>query len=275
MPPGVDTKASIKRAVKALLMRRDSGTAISGTRILTYHSVGPRAHEMNVPPAVFAEQMAWLAENVPILSLPEAVRGEEGVAVTFDDGYADNLYNAVPVLHGVSIPATVFVVAGKLDTILDHDAGDAHARLLNKSELVELRNAGVLIGGHSMTHPRLSRLSSTEQREEIVRCKAILEDILGEDVSAFAYPYGTVRDYCAETVRHVRESGFAIAVTNRYGAVETSCDPFTVRRINIDGTDTLETFAAKVDGRLDALRHLENDLGVYARAALNRLLYTR
>jgi hypothetical protein len=104
LPPGVDTKASIKRAVKALLMRRGSGGAFAGTRILTYHSVGARAHEMNVAPAAFAAQMAWLADYAPVIPLDDAARGLDGVALTFDDGYADNLSNAAPILNNIRFP---------------------------------------------------------------------------------------------------------------------------------------------------------------------------
>jgi peptidoglycan/xylan/chitin deacetylase (PgdA/CDA1 family) len=125
-----------------------------------------------------------------------------------------------------------------------------------------------------MTHPRLSSLTDEEQRYEIAKCKDVLQSILDTKVTAFAYPYGTVRDYNADSVRIVREAGYAVAVSNQYGPVEQSSDRFTLRRINIDATDTLETFAAKVDGRLDALQLLESDLGVYARSALNRLLKT-
>ena len=105
-------------------------------------------------------------------------------------------------------------------------------------------------------------------------CKRALESLLSESVRAFAYPFGTLRDYDPETLDFVREAGYACAVSNRYGPNVATVDRFTLRRINIDRTDTLATFAAKVDGRLDALSYLESDLGLYARSTLNRLLHT-
>ncbi len=275
MPPGADTKAAIKRAVKALIARTPTRPHDCDTRILTYHSIGGRDHEMNVAPADFADQMEWLNDQSDVITLDEASRGVPGVAITFDDGYADNLSNAAPILQQYAFPATVFVVAGQLGATLDHDCGQPFARLLNEDELVELHAAGVEIGGHSMTHRRLTSLDAETKRDEIVASKQVLESVLRESIHAFAYPYGTGRDFDADCVAIVQEAGFACAVSNRYGPVRPSAERYALRRINIDRTDTLATFAAKVDGRLDALRFLESDLGLRARSTLNRLLHTR
>lgn len=274
LPPGVNTKSAIKRAIKNVLAKSRVRTRESDTRILTYHSVGARDHEMNVTPNAFADQMKWLSDHTEVISLDDATRGLPGVAITFDDGYADNLTNAVPILQRHGFPATVFVVAGRLGELLDHDSDLHHARLLDKSELIRLHASGIEVGGHSMTHPRLSSLDSKLKREEIVECKRVLESIVNEPIRAFAYPYGTDRDFDLETVELVREAGYVSAVSNRYGPMLASSNRYTLRRINIDRTDTLGTFAAKVDGRLDALRYLESDLGLYARSTLNRLLQT-
>lgn len=275
LPPGVETRSAIKWAVKTLLSRSPVRPARRATRILTYHSVGTRDHEMNVTTANFARQMHWLDHNAEVISLDEAADGMPGVAITFDDGYHDNLANAAPILRNHAFPATVFAVAGRLGEYLDHDDRHESARLLSKRELIELRDAGVDIGGHSVTHRRLSALDSRSKYDEIVQCKQMLESILGESIRAFAYPYGTTRDFDPETVRIVRGTGYANAVSNQYGPNRPPADRFALRRINIDCTDTIASFAAKVEGRLDALSFLESDLGLYARSALNRLLQTR
>jgi len=274
LPPGVNTKSAIKRAVKKILAKSPARRQGEDSRILTYHSVGARDHEMNVSPNDFSDQMQWLCDHVEVITLDEAARGLPGVAITLDDGYADNLKNAAPILQRHEFPATVFVVAGRLGAMSGHDNGREHARLLSESELIQLHEAGVEIGGHCMTHPRLSSLDSTSKREEIVECKRVLESIVGGPVRAFAYPYGTDRDFDAESIELVQEAGYAYAVSNRYGANRATSNRFALRRMNVDRTDTLATFAAKVDGRLDALRFLESDLGLYARAALNRMLQT-
>jgi peptidoglycan/xylan/chitin deacetylase (PgdA/CDA1 family) len=77
---------------------------------------------MVMPRDLFEAQMAHLARHFSVLPLPEAVRLLErgmlprrAVAVTFDDGYADNYDHAWPILRKYGIPATIFLVTGALD----------------------------------------------------------------------------------------------------------------------------------------------------------------
>ncbi|MDZ4857358.1 MAG: polysaccharide deacetylase family protein, partial [Candidatus Hydrogenedentes bacterium] len=241
------------------------------SRILTYHSVGQLDHAMNVTPENFAAQMAWLAGSAAINTLDDAANAKPGVAVTLDDGYRDNLTNAVPILNRFSIPATVFIVAGKLGDLLVSDAEPWHGRLMTWDEARALSELGIEIGGHSLTHPRLSQLTAGEQRTEIIgSCRRIAEE-LGKPVRYFAYPYGTSADYDETSVALAREAGCTVACSNRYGFNLSGCDRFTLRRIWIDATDTLETFAAKVEGRLDVLGFLDSRIGMIARRTLNRV----
>lgn len=226
---------------------------------------------MNVTPENFAEQMAWLAENVTVNDLEAAATAEPGVAVTLDDGYRDNLTNAAPTLLKYKVPAVVFIVAGKLGDTLVTDAEPWHGRLMTWDEARELSAMGIEIGGHTLTHPHLSRISSAEQRREIIDCCSRIADELGKPVRYFAYPYGTSADYNAESVQLVQEAGCSVACSNRYGYNIAGCDRFTLRRIWIDATDTMETFIAKVTGRLDVLCFLDSPAGMFARRMLNRV----
>ncbi|MBM3290001.1 MAG: polysaccharide deacetylase family protein, partial [Candidatus Hydrogenedentes bacterium] len=143
------------------------------SRVLTYHSVGELDHAMNVTPENFAEQMAWLADHARLNTLDDAALARPGVAVTLDDGYRDNWHNAAPVLLRHNVPAVVFVVAGKLGDKLVTDDAPWHGQLMTWDEARELHAAGIAIGGHTMTHPRLSHLTADEQRREIIgSCEA-------------------------------------------------------------------------------------------------------
>lgn len=90
--------------------------------VLGYHNVGPTWRWPDARPGDFARQMAWLARTTTVLPLDTAladlVAGRplppRAVALTFDDGYRDNLVHAVPVLHRYGLPATVFLVPGFL-----------------------------------------------------------------------------------------------------------------------------------------------------------------
>jgi peptidoglycan/xylan/chitin deacetylase (PgdA/CDA1 family) len=108
------------RAVKRLKKR-----TVEKAVILMYHRIA-RPHvdpwALAVSPAHFAEQIAILkkvAQPMSLTALDRAHRRgkipERAVAVTFDDGYADNLYNAGPILKQHEIPATVFVTTANTE----------------------------------------------------------------------------------------------------------------------------------------------------------------
>jgi peptidoglycan/xylan/chitin deacetylase (PgdA/CDA1 family) len=93
--------------------------------VLVYHRVGERGLDpwhLTIDPEIFARQMETLARDWSLLSLAELVEGldrrrlpERAVAVTFDDGYADNLEVAAPILIEHGIPATLFVATGLVE----------------------------------------------------------------------------------------------------------------------------------------------------------------
>lgn len=98
--------------------------------------------------AAFARLMRFVARNFVVLPLPDAVERltsgrlpRRACCITFDDGYADNLHNALPVLEANRLPATVFVATGYLDggrmfndTVTDAVGATAKS-LLDLSEL--------------------------------------------------------------------------------------------------------------------------------------------
>ncbi|HSI36507.1 MAG: polysaccharide deacetylase family protein [Phycisphaerae bacterium] len=90
--------------------------------VLLYHRVTELASDpqwLTVPPAVFDEQMAMLAREYEVMSVPALVTGvksgrlpRRAVAITFDDGYADNLTEATPILERHKVPAAFYVASG-------------------------------------------------------------------------------------------------------------------------------------------------------------------
>lgn len=276
MNNGQRLKNLLKRGSRGVA--RIAGPWIDGppapTRILTYHSIGHRRYEMNVTPEAFAAQIAWLADHVPLISLEAAAAGAPGVAITFDDGYRDNLTNAWPILARHRCPATLFIVSAHLGSTLPFEREPESGALLSASELCELAGYGMVIGGHTRHHPRLSTLSAEAQQMEIAGCRSDLEQILGQTVWAFAYPYGSALDYDATSERLVEEAGYTVACSNRYGPALACDGPYTLRRIWIDSSDTPASFRDKVLGRLDLLRLQDSGVGLGLRRWLNSRLGT-
>ncbi len=105
------------------------GVAFTRTKprvpILTFHRVNDEGDPFmpSQPTAIFAARMAHIARHYRVLAVEElATRLQEGrvprnaLAITFDDGYRDNLTHAAPILKRLGLPATIFLVTGHIDT---------------------------------------------------------------------------------------------------------------------------------------------------------------
>lgn len=213
--------------------------------ILTYHQVdaappkGARYRGLVVTPGAFARQMRWLSllgyTGVSMSALEPYLRGEKQgrvVGITFDDGYANNLEHAAPVLacHGFS--ATCYMVSGQAggSNVWDHGKGIAAKPLMNRDQLRAWVRAGQEIGGHTRHHVDLRTLHENAARDEIAGCRSELEDMTGAAVRHFCYPYGFHDPVHA---RIAREAGYATAVTTQRSRVQPGDDAFELPRVPV------------------------------------------
>lgn len=113
----------------------------------------------------------------------------------------------------------------------------------------EMRQNGIEFGGHTMSHPILTRVPLEQAREEIFGSKARVEKELGQEAVGFAYPNGLENDYNADIQRAAEEAGCGAAFTLLDGPSplsEVKRSPFAIRRIFISHKHTLPQFAALV-----------------------------
>jgi peptidoglycan/xylan/chitin deacetylase (PgdA/CDA1 family) len=109
--------AAAPRAVARRVTRREG--QVRGA-VLLYHRVATLDTDplgLAVTPEHFAEQLAALAAGWTTAPLPAVISGDAGphaVAITFDDGYHDNLLHAVPALAAAGAPATLFASTGHI-----------------------------------------------------------------------------------------------------------------------------------------------------------------
>ncbi len=217
--------------------------------LLAYHRVaddGPEPLGLSVSLRNFEEHLEVLkgyGRPVRFDGIRQATRRgttPEAFCVTFDDGYADNLHHAKPLLEKFDVPATVFVASGFLGTEAGFPwDGDRPApAVLTPDELVRLADGELLeVGAHTRTHPRLPSLPTGAQRTEIVSGKTALEEIVGRPVLSFAYPFGA---YSSTTVALVKETGFRQACTVEKGTAWRQTDPWRIPRLlarDRDGDD--------------------------------------
>jgi peptidoglycan/xylan/chitin deacetylase (PgdA/CDA1 family) len=170
--------------------------------ILTYHSIDRVGLVTSIRPDRFAAHMAFLAEHrFQVLALDQIVSmlgsatsiPPRCVAITFDDGYRSVYTEAFATLRRHSFPATVFVTSGHcggLSNWPSHGPEMSHHEMLGGAELRELRAHGVTIGAHTVNHNHLTGLPLPRAQREIEDSRVELEQIVGEAVRHFAYPYG-------------------------------------------------------------------------------------
>jgi len=115
-------------------------------------------------------------------------------------------------------------------------------------EQVRAMQGLVTIGGHTRTHPYLSRLSRSEAEDEILGSKARLEDMLGIEVRHFAYPFGSPDSFTEETVEILKAAGLVSGLTTRRGACRVRDAPYALRRILFDGSVGGRVVAARLSG---------------------------
>jgi peptidoglycan/xylan/chitin deacetylase (PgdA/CDA1 family) len=151
------------------------------------------------------------------------------IVLTFDDCYTTQFTNAVPVLTQFGYPATFFAVSGRIGQHSDWDGPKGGTlSLMGRGELLQLRKCGFDVGCHSRTHPKLSDIPTELQKMEIGGGKREIENILGEEVWCFSYPYG---NHTPALVDIVKECGFSAAVSVQVGAVLMNDNPFTLKRL--------------------------------------------
>ncbi len=166
------------------------------------------------------------------------------VVLTLDDGYANNYAGAFKPLVERGMVATWFVVSNLIGKQATWKRRDSNPEpLFSASQLRELAAAGMEIGSHSCSHPDLSRESPDKVVRELVESRKTLEDLLGQEITSFAYPYGFFNE---DTVRLTAECGYKTACTARAGWHKSDQDPMTLRRVTVFSRDTPATLARKI-----------------------------
>lgn len=237
--------------------------------VIMYHRVikdkaDSGVHGIYVTEEQFEQHLKYLKEkNYQTITFKELLnnkyknrfdKGKKYVILTFDDGYEDNYKYAFPLLKKYNFKCVIYLVSDLKYNKWDVDNPTNPEKkfpLMNLEMIKEMEKYGIEFGGHTKTHPRLSKIPLEEAANEILESKATLEKKLNHELISFAYPYGDLNEKVKQIVAH---AGYHFAVATDSGDICFSKDLYQIRRIGIFSTNNMLTFKRKVSGKYNFIK---------------------
>jgi peptidoglycan/xylan/chitin deacetylase (PgdA/CDA1 family) len=211
-------------------VRHSSST---GVPVFTYHMVDrripgdPIGNALTITPHQFAEQLRTLAAlhvrtmnaGALVASLRRGRVPPRTVVLTFDDGYKDNITEALPLLRRYHATATFYIISNNI----------GKPRHLTWADVRRLHRAGMEIGAHGQEHVDLTELDALGQLAQIDGCRRAIRRWAAIDPTTYAYPSGQYNEVTLAVMRRARMPAF----TMQYGFVRSLDDPYRLPRIRI------------------------------------------
>jgi peptidoglycan/xylan/chitin deacetylase (PgdA/CDA1 family) len=232
--------------------------------------------DLFVSPGQFEAQMADLADrgfrSVTLDRFHQA--NDAAVLITFDDAYAHVPETVTPILKRHGFVATMFVPAAHLGGRNAWD-GVEHPRLAaldiaNADQIRSMAAGPWEIASHGWRHVDLRGVEANLRLGELANSRAMLSEISGRPVNAFAYPYGYVDD---QVERAARAAGYTMAFEAGPGP---GANPWRLPRQPIRGSDNLGLFRLRASGWLGRFHGMQRIAPAWARtaarAALNEVM---
>lgn len=220
--------------------------------ILVYHDVAPwpiqafnLTKSLTIKPEDFEKQMKYLYDHgfTPI-TLQELKAIWDGVkeppkkpiVLTFDDGDKGVFKYAFPILKKYKFYFVIFLITKYTNY---------HTNFyMNKDEILEMvRSSLVEVGSHTRDHVNLKKVDYKKAYFEICSSKSDIKKYAGLNTTSFCYPFG---GYSETAIKALKYCGFTLATTENYGFASDKQNPFLLKRIRIDGRDSLGIFIEKI-----------------------------
>jgi peptidoglycan/xylan/chitin deacetylase (PgdA/CDA1 family) len=221
----------------------------NAVRVLGYHDVFVEpliSPPSDVLPDMFRDQMELLQRSgfqvIPMSRVNALISSgtavpDNAVAITFDDAYRGQYWEAYPILQELGFPATFYVHTNYVGvmTSKDHTTWD---------ELAEKIRAGHDVQSHTVTHPNLATLANNNQmiqlNSELINSRQTIINRLGIPVNQICYPFG---GYNPTVIQQALAAGYTYGQTTIGGLNTASTPPMETRRNLLGVGDTLASFS--------------------------------
>ncbi len=257
----------------------------SKVSILMYHD--PDAQSVS-------EQIRYLKKHYNIIDLNEFIASlqsemtlpPKSLIITFDDGHLGN-YQLLPIVSQLEVPITIFLCSGIINTNrhywflysnnsknkyvlkslnnqdrlkeladegFDQEKEYVERQSLNSKEMEEMRS-WVNFQSHTVYHPCLDQCTQSQSRYEITQSKLDLEQKYNLHVNAIAFPNG---DYSSREIAIAKEAGYRCALTVEPGYNTLGSDPFTLKRLSMNDTTSMDEFVVRASGLWGLIQSLRS-----------------
>lgn len=226
--------------------------------VLMYHQISRERDDASarycMHPDQFEAQLRYLRDSgyrsVTLAEWRAAMQKQtplpgRGVMLTFDDGYANFLTEAWPLLQKYGFSAMVFLVSEHSGGKSEWDASFFKpAPLLDWAAIRQLRAAGVQFGSHTASHPRLTSLAPAGVVDELLKARLRIEQELGEPIRSIAYPFGDQDG----VIQHLAgAAGYRFGFTCEMRKSRLRDRPLALPRIEVRGDESFADFVLKVE----------------------------
>lgn len=202
--------------------------------VLMYHSIAEGNHYLSVSPETLDKQMKYLTDKGYVflktkdLFNIEKFYNQKAVLLTFDDGFEDNFYNALPILKKYKVPAIFFISSGL--------AGSEFIRkeftCMTWDQVNEIASDDLFeVGSHAVTHQKLTYLNKEEVESEIAGSKKIIEEKINKKIISFASPFGR---YNGDTLESLEKNDYKFAFTTYPDSLANKFSLLEIPRLMID-----------------------------------------
>lgn len=202
------------------------------SKVLFYHDVHlkNRYTGMSTPLVLFKKHIETIQqEGFEIVADISKKSGQ--VKVQFDDGFR-GIHDCFEYIQANEIPIEIFIVT---DWIGKED-------YLSKNQIKELHNSKLVsISSHTHTHPNLGEISDEEIREELLKSKQILEEIIGEKIKSVCYPKGS---FSNSVMRIAKEVGYSEQYSSLPGSKSDLFQDVAIRRTLLQYANVSEVKSA-------------------------------
>ncbi len=178
--------------------------------------------------------------------------------ITFDDGFRSVYQNAAGILDKYGFRATIFLSTAAVGGVwsIPWEGQRTDLQMLSWSEIRELERHGFEIGSHGHNHNALAQVPWEQAVFDVRTSTERISHELGRKPTAFAYPFGSAKTFCAHTKTLIAAEGYTVCCTMIQRSASAKDELLSLPRMCVFCTDSIQSIKDKLSGRQDRTTRL-------------------